>query len=84
MPIRNRRVFVSFDNDRALHNFIVGQGIAIAPREGDKALEMRTLARTCSVSGQHLHLQEGVEYGPRSSWLALPLTSSSQVSPAVG
>ena len=86
MPIRNRRVFVSFDfdNDRALYNFIVGQAKEIAQLVGDIALEMRIQVCAWAVRGQRLHLQESVEYGLPSSWLPIPMTSSVKASLAVG
>ena len=44
----------------------LGRAIAIARREGDVSLEARSLTYAASVSGQHLRLQESVDYGQRA------------------
>ena len=48
----------------------LGRAIAIARREGDVALEVRTLAQAAGVSWTHLHWQESVDNGLRSIELA--------------
>jgi DNA-binding CsgD family transcriptional regulator/RecA/RadA recombinase len=48
-----------------------GRALAIARREGDVALEMRTLAYACQADFWHLHLLEGLENGLRAIDLAL-------------
>jgi len=44
----------------------LGRAIAIARRDGDTSLEARSLTYAASVSGQHLRLQESVDYGMRA------------------
>ena len=48
----------------------LGRAISIARREGDVALEVKTLADTAIVSGQYLHWQESVDHGLRAIKLA--------------
>ena len=48
----------------------LGRAIAIARREGDVPLEVRTLTNAAGVSGLHLHWQESVDQGLRAVELA--------------
>ena len=48
----------------------LGRAIAIARREGDMVLEVRTLTYAAAVSGRHLHWQESVDNGLRAIDLA--------------
>jgi len=48
----------------------LGQAIAIARREGDVPLEVRTFTYAAAVSGRHLRYQEGVDNGLRAIELA--------------
>ena len=46
------------------------QALGIARREGDVVLEVQTLTYAASVSGQHLHWQDSLDYALRAIKLA--------------
>ena len=49
---------------------VLGRAIAMARRERDAGLEVRTLTNAAVVNGQHLHWQECIDHGLRAIELA--------------